>query len=66
MGQFISEYGIEKIGKYFKYFNGKKHKNYKKSKPVYLFANKLFFPGFYDKAAPDIYHQTYYENLTLE
>lgn len=65
MGQFISEYGIEKSSENFKYFNGKKHKNYKKSKPVYLFVNKLFFPGFYDKVTPDIYHQTYYENLCL-
>jgi glycosyltransferase involved in cell wall biosynthesis len=65
MNYFISEYGLEKSINNFKYFKSKKHGNYKNSKPIYLFWNKLFFPAFFDKAAPHIYHQTYYENLCL-
>jgi len=65
MGKFISEYGIENNKYDFKNFSGKKHRNYKKSKPFYLFRNKLLLPSFWDRVKPEIYHQTYYENLCL-
>ena len=63
MGQFISEYGLEKYKGDFKNFKGLKHTNFRYSKPFYLYYNKLFFPAFFNKVCPDIYHQTYYDNL---
>lgn len=65
MGSFINEYGLEEYKNHFNSFYGKKHKDYKYSKPFYLLYNNIKFRPFYRKVNPDIYHQTYYENLCI-
>jgi glycosyltransferase involved in cell wall biosynthesis len=66
LGYFINEYGIDKYEKEFKFFFGKKHYSYPKSKLFYLYLNRKLFPKFVKKTEVnkyDIYHQTYYEYL---
>lgn len=65
MGFFINGYGLENYKKDFKLFTGRKHRNYAYSKLAFLYLNSLYFPRFYNKVSPDIYHQTYYENLCV-
>ena len=63
MGYFINEFGLENYKDNYKEYFGRKHKNYPKSKFLYLYFNNFLFKRFIRNTNPDIYHQTFYQNL---
>lgn len=63
MGYFINEFGLERLNESYLSYFGKKHRDYPKSKLLYLYLNNFLFKKFTQNTNPDIYHQTYYQYL---
>jgi len=66
MGYFINEFGLERSNESYSSYFGKKHKDYPKSKLLYLHFNNFLFKRFVKNTNPDIYHQTYYKHLNKD